>query len=411
MADAATDVPVRSMPAGGLWAYWWRVLRFAVLGMDPRAVDDVSVWALCVPFRLWNERCRYSGQTFGELYSSGVRAKLLRAILPIRFVYFCFLWWWPLVALARALRHGTRGAKKRFRRDLARPDLALFHNKSEFSDREFAWMRPDYALGMFYAVDFARTNNPFYSLDGKLEFAAACARAGLPMPRSFSSQEAAARGGDYIVKNPTTDLGTGVFAVTGKDLAELEDSTGLIVQERLRNHRDLRRLIGDKAPLSTFRVTTVLDPDTRKPTIWRTSIRIGRHGSDVDNTAQGGIWSQINRDTGEILPGVTKKSFNKRTPKTPGTYSTHPDTGETFAGTKVPYWDEGRALALEAHEKLAPDALTLGWDVGIAEGGPVLLEVNVWTTVYDYDPPDDAFSLGCREIIARLANARAKRSQ
>jgi hypothetical protein len=407
MSSAASLAEVRSILRGGLWAYWWRVIRFALLGADPRTIDEVSVWALCVPFRLWNRSARYSGQTFGDLYVKGSRRGLLRW-LPMRWAYLFFLFAWPFVALARALRHGPRGAKKRFRRDLARPDLALFHSESEFSDREFAWMRPDFALGMFYAVDFAKTRRTFYALDGKLEFVEACARAGLPVPRAFTSQEAAARGGTYIVKNPTLDLGSGVFAVSAADLAELEDSSGLLIQERLRNHRALRELFGEDAPLSTFRVTTVLDPSTGEPTIWRTSIRIGRKGSDVDNTAQGGIWSQIDKNTGEILPGVTKKSFNRRSAKYPGTFSAHPDTGETFAGTKVPYWDEGRALALEAHKKLAPEAFTLGWDVGLAESGPVLLEVNVWTTVYDYDPPDDAFTLGCNGILERLAKLRSR---
>lgn len=407
--SAAMSQDVSAAYAGitraGTIAYWGRVLRFALLGRDPQRVDEVSVWALCVPFRLWNRPCRYSGKTFGDLYSSGAK-RPLRWLLPLRWVYLLFLFWWPLVALFRAIRHGFRGAGDRYRRDLARPDLALFHNKSEFSEREFAWMRPDYALGMFYAVEFDRTNKPFFALDGKHEFAEACARAALPMPKAFSSQEAAARGGEYIVKTPTADLGYGVFAASAKDLSELEDSTGLIVQERLRNHRALREMFSDGAPLSTFRVTTVVDPSSKKPVIWRTSIRIGRKGSVVDNTAQGGIWAQINRETGEIFAGVTKKSFNKRTKSVPGTYSAHPDTGVTFEGVKIPWWEEGRALALDAHEKLCPDALTLGWDVALAEDGPVLLEVNVWTTVYDYDPPDDAFSLGCDEIIRRLRETR-----
>jgi hypothetical protein len=400
------EIEVRPTPRGGAFTWWWRVLRFAALGQDPRTIDEVSAWALCVPFRLWNRPCRYSGKTFGEIYGKSARRKL-RRLLPLRFLYWLFLWLWPLAALARALRHG-RGVSERYRRDLAKPDLALFHSGAEFTAREFAWMRPDYALGMFYAVEYDRTRASFFRIDGKTEFVAACQQAGLPVPKSFTPREAAALGGRYIVKNPDADLGYGVFAVEASDLAELEDGSGLLIQERLRNHPALREVFGDDAPLSTFRVTTVRDPATGKVRVWRTAIRIGRKGSVVDNTAQGGIWSQIDTETGLILPGVTKKSFNKRTPREPGQYSSHPDTGREFAGMQVPWWDEGRALAVRAHETLAPDALTLGWDVGLAEGAPVLLEVNVWTTVYDYDPPDDAFSLGCGEIVRRLAALRAR---
>ncbi|MFN7131784.1 MAG: sugar-transfer associated ATP-grasp domain-containing protein [Myxococcales bacterium] len=81
----------------------------------------------------------------------------------------------------------------------------------------------------------------------------------------------------------------------------------------------------------------------------------------------------------------------------------HPDTGRPFAGIRVPWWDEGRRLALEAHRRLAPDALTLGWDVGLAAEAPVFLEVNVWTASYDYDPPDDAYAHDCALMLARLS--------
>src|SRR4051812_32773137 len=48
-----------------LW--WWRILRFAVLGRLPRTADDVMPWALCVPFRQWHRACREDGRTFADI--------------------------------------------------------------------------------------------------------------------------------------------------------------------------------------------------------------------------------------------------------------------------------------------------------------------------------------------------------
>jgi len=145
-----------------------------------------------------------------------------------------------------------------------------------------------------------------------------------------------------------------------------------------------------------------LDPVTGQPQISRCALRMGRDGSVVDNTAQGGIWSNIRLDTGELTPGVTRHSFGLYKAGRPLRYGNHPDSGKSFVGLKVPWWEEGRALALQAHATLAPDAPSLGWERALWETRPVLLEVNVWTVVYDYDPQNDAFTPGCDLILKRL---------
>ena len=83
-------------------------------------------------------------------------------------------------------------------------------------------------------------------------------------------------------------------------------------------------------------------------------------------------------------------------------YDTHPNTGKRFVGLRIPWFDEGRKMALSAHKKLAPEAITLGWDIGLCEGAPVLLEVNVWTACYDYDPQTDAFTPSVEAILRAL---------
>ncbi len=382
--------------------YWRRVYRFALRGEGPARPDEVPTWALSQPFRLWREVVRYDGRTFEDLQAARLSPSLRRA-LPLRGMYLLFLFAWPLVALARALRRG-RGAVRYWRLALGYPELAVMHPTSDYTDREAAWTRPDFSLGMYYAWLWHRAGPEYLRVDDKRHFLDACARHGLPTPPTLTPAEAVARGGTVIAKDPQRDLGFGVAALTADDVRALGDAAGgLILQERLRNHPDLLRALPEAAPLSSFRVITTLDPATGEPAVSRCAVRIGRAGAAADNTAQGGIWAQVDRETGEIMPGVTKKTFGAYVSGEPVRFDRHPDTRRRFAGMRVPWFDEGRALALRAHRELAPEAPSLGWDVALAEGAPSLLEVNVWATCYDYDPPDDAFTPAC-ELIARAVH-------
>lgn len=373
---------------------WWRgVARFALRGERPRELDDVPLWALCVPYALWNRPARVDGRTFADLHAR-------RAQSPMRGLYLAFLLLWPLVASVRALRRG-RGARGYWRMAMRRPEIAVLSPHATLPPREVEWSRPDYALAMLHGWRWAHGRADYCALDDKLRFLDACRDAGLPIPPTRTLAEAVARGGSYFVKLPTADLGYGVSRLTAEELREIPDDGTLVIQDPLRNHPELRALFGDDAPLSSFRVLTLRDPDTGEIRVGRCAIRIGRAGSLVDNTQQGGIWAQVD-DAGRILPGVTKKTWGTMHHGEPLRHDAHPDTRRVFAGATVPWFDRCREMALDAHRRLAPDAISLGWDLALAEDGPVFLEVNVWATCYDHDPPSDLFTPSCRAILRAL---------
>lgn len=379
---------------------WYaRVVRFALLGRGPAWPAELPVWGVCLPFVYWQVPVRYDGRTFADDYTKGI-GRVARAVLPLRASYLLFLLGWPLVAFLRGVRRG-RGLPRFVRHALARPDLTLFHPKADFTDREIAWGRPDHALGMFHAWQFARRPAPYFRLDDKRAFHAACVTAGLPVPRQFTVEEAIARGGEVVVKDPKDDLGYGVQIVDASELLDFEDPNDLVIQERLRNHPDLLVALPPDGPLSSFRVITTLDAKGN-PIVTRCAIRIGHAGKHVDNTAQGGFWAGIDLVDGTIRRGVKKKDYGVVREGKRVEYTVHPDTGKPFTGVKIPWFDEGRALAVAAHRKLAPDALTLGWDLALSSAGPLFLEVNVWTASYDADPPDDALTPAGEAVIARM---------
>jgi hypothetical protein len=387
------------------FGYWRRAWRFALGRRLPDDPADVPVWALTVPYQLWRDVVRYDGRTFEDLQSAAAPHWLRRA-LPLRALYLAFVLAWPLVAAARALRRGRR-AGAYWRMALSYPELSVFHGWSDYTEREARWSRPDFSLAMYHAWRYRHARDPYFLLDDKRHFLDVCAREGLPLPPTLRAEEAVAKGGSYIVKDPQRDLGFGVTVLTAEELREAGDEArDVIIQERLRNHPSLLRALPETAPLCSLRVITTLDPATREPRVSRCAIRIGRAGAVADNTAQGGIWAQVDRETGEILPGVTKTTFGTWVGDEPVRFRAHPDTKRSFAGLTVPWFEAGKRMALDAHAKLAPDAVSLGWDVALAAGEPVFLEVNVWTTCYDYDPPDDALTPACALIAAGLRGSQ-----
>lgn len=397
-----------SRASGSPFTYWWRLVRFLLLRRLPRTPSELPLWALCVPWLVWAEPCRYDGTSFRGRYSAAVPGGRW---LPLRLFYALFLVVWPLFALPRALavglaRRSLRAATHVWRTALFRPELPLSHPGAYVPPNEVAWSRPDYAWSMLYAWLFVTGGLPrsVFALDDKHEFLQRAEAAGLPLPKRLTIAEARGRSELVVVKDPQRDLGYGVTLVRGDTLPQAFSGPEPILQERLLNHPRLRALFSDAAPLSTLRVVTQLRDGA--PQVVRCAVRIGRAGAPVDNTQQGGIWSCVplqGERRGRLTAGVTRRTAGEWSGGAPIRHGEHPDTRLSFVDAEVPYFEEGQALALAAHRALAPRALTLGWDIGLAEARPVVLEVNVWTTTYDYDPETDLFGEAAALMLTTLA--------
>lgn len=382
---------------------WWRfMIRFALLRQLPQRAEEVVAWSVTVPFTLWNDAFRYDGRSFRSAYSATL-PPWIRPLVPLRALYLAFLFCWPLVACWRSIKRG-RAVMRTLRGHFERAELVFSHLDAEFTEQEWQWSRPDMVFSMLAAWEFQHLRPAYGQLEHKATFLKRALEAGLPVPPELTLEQALASRELFIVKDPDMDLGAGVELMDGEELSALapEERAVMILQPRLRNHPVLRALYPPDAPLSTLRVTTTLNPLTRQPEVTRCALRMGRAGSLVDNTARGGIWSNINLQDGTLTAGVKRHTFGKYRDGKALRHEVHPDTGKRFVGLRVPWFEEGKALALEAHQMLAPDALTLGWDIALWEERPVLLEVNVWTVVYDYDPPFDAFTPGIQLVLERL---------
>ena len=99
-------------------------------------------------------------------------------------------------------------------------------------------------------------------------------------------------------------------------------------------------------------------------------LRIGRAGSQVDNTTSGGFACPVDMASGRLQAGL-----DLRRPHQPITH--HPDSGIELVGRVVPYWQESLALGAKALS-VFPEMRFAGVDVAITPNGPVMIELNVF---------------------------------
>ncbi len=160
----------------------------------------------------------------------------------------------------------------------------------------------------------------------------------------------------------------GISLDAGQLLAHCAESSRLhahILQRRLANHAALRPLSGQA--LSTIRIVTYHRPNGTGGVLLA-GLRIAGPNRHNDNMETGGVVAPIDLASGTLGSAVDK--YPVRLP-----LSHHPETGAPIAGRQVPYFPEAMQASLAAHACF-PWIPFVGWDVVIAENGPLLLEAN-----------------------------------
>merc|ERR1712048_40156 len=185
-----------------------------------------------------------------------------------------------------------------------------------------------------------------------------------------------------------------------------------ILQERLYNCEELQALLPKDAPLSTFRVITMVDPTAENFESSHTAMtfvsRAGRSGKTTDHSA---ILFAVDPETLKIQDGkmfsnwyqVGKIGTTNLCSKQQITV--HPDTKVELTGQEVTCARNAVDMCVDAHRRLMPNVPAIGWDVAVAEGhGSVLLEANLscnfFGGVYDRQRylriVDTYYANGCR---------------
>ncbi len=142
-----------------------------------------------------------------------------------------------------------------------------------------------------------------------------------------------------------------------------------LVQSRLIQHPAISEIYPNS--INTLRIVTVNPKHSSKPEdviLLTCMLRLGAHGSYVDNWAKGGLIVRVdeNGHLGEY--GFYKPGYGTRVKE-------HPDTQTVFKDRIIPYYKEAISLAKQFHTKLK-NIHSIGWDVSITKDGPVFIEGN-----------------------------------
>ncbi len=136
-----------------------------------------------------------------------------------------------------------------------------------------------------------------------------------------------------------------------------------IVEERIKQCREMAQWNGSS--VNTVRIPSFLTKTGFK--VLCPAFRTGRHGSMVDNAAQGGVVAGIDSKSGLLMTdGVDEKG---------NVYKNHPDSGFKFKGWQIPRWQELLKIAERAHRTI-PHQKYIGWDFALTEEGWKLVEGN-----------------------------------
>jgi hypothetical protein len=136
-------------------------------------------------------------------------------------------------------------------------------------------------------------------------------------------------------------------------------------QETIIQHKELSMLHPNS--VNTMRILTFNNEGNIE--LFSAALRIGTKHRSVDNWGAGGIAVPINIETGTLgEAGVYKPGYGGRT-------KVHPDSGITLLGYPIPYFTESVELACACHRYFY-GVHSIGWDIAVTPGGPVLVEGN-----------------------------------
>jgi hypothetical protein len=193
------------------------------------------------------------------------------------------------------------------------------------------------------------------------------------------------------------------YAKAARAYSWLEGDNTLLVQPRLITVDALRDVM---APDTFGTVRAVTYMHDQRSTLIAAVLRIVVVGNVVDNFvhgATGNLLAPLDPLTGTLtaLRGSRSRTF-------PVIFDseTHPTTGVRLVGLQVPRWSDVLSLVHRAQACFA-GLRTCGWDVGITQEGPLLVEGNAQ---YDFDLLQVAFDRGFaaefeRVMLASQANS------
>jgi hypothetical protein len=148
--------------------------------------------------------------------------------------------------------------------------------------------------------------------------------------------------------------------------------SGYLFQETIRQHPDMAQL--NPACLNTIRLDTFINASGEIQLI-SGYVKTNLRDHYIDNEPTGACEISVDLHTGKLAKyGSLAIKYNGLIRPT-----RHPITQTTFEDFSIPFFNEAKELAIRA-ASVVPGLRLVGWDIAIAEAGPILIEGNS-----DYD--------------------------
>jgi hypothetical protein len=288
---------------------------------------------------------------------------------PVAWFYLVFLHLWVVVVTSLIIMRSSVHRQ-------SRTFCTIFETELLAPQHWFALWRINSTLVAAHHFAASQEVKKEYDMENKWTFLMASLEASPPVKVTPVITDMA----EIVCKHKDIEGGMGINmfknAVQGGDW---------ILQERLYNCDEISALLPDDAPLSTFRVLTMIDPlveDPEKRHFAATYVfRAGRAGKDTDHSS---ILFNVDMETLCIKDGkmfgnwyqVGRRSLSNFLSKQG--ISKHPDTDVEVRGKELKCGQEAVKICIDAHRRLVPNVPSVGWDVAVTnKHGSVLLEANL----------------------------------
>lgn len=192
----------------------------------------------------------------------------------------------------------------------------------------------------------------------------------VPEKSSYEDVEKFIKKHEFWMSKPYDGLGGAeVKKIYRKDIKDIKayyeecKSNQIFLEEVVKQHKDLNKMCDTSC--NTIRIMTFNNHG--KPEILWAGLRIGNGVNAIDNFHAGGMATEIDLETGKLIRPALDKALNE--------FTHHPKSGVQIEGFQVPCFDEVKKMVLEAALE-SDKILVVGWDVAVAEDGPLIIEGN-----------------------------------
>lgn len=169
-----------------------------------------------------------------------------------------------------------------------------------------------------------------------------------------------------------------------------------VVEQYVKQHPALTALA--PASVNTLRVVTVssntepVTADGKQMDIAYAALRIGGGHSVVDNFHSGGMVAVADLETGKLVTHAADMDGH--------VFETHPLTNTVIKGFQIPWFAEALQMVRDACAEHEIEGY-LGWDIAIAEDGPMLIEINLRPGVVLLTTPYISEKKGMKHVMEK----------